>query len=97
MEKIGLAGFLHDVSDEAIASMGEREVSIIANFEKEIVLTMDRIILKKVCMGLLKNAIENTPDEGKIEINAKTQDDEVLIDFYDYGVGVTPQNQKLIF
>ncbi len=96
VEKIPLAEFLHDVCDEAIASMGEREVNIIGNFEKEIVLTMDRTILKKVCMGLLKNAIENTPDEGKIEINAKTQDDEVLIDFHDYGVGITPQNQKLI-
>ena len=47
--------------------------------------------------GPPKKRIENTPDEGKIEINAKTQDDEVLIDFHDYGVGITPQNQKLIF
>jgi signal transduction histidine kinase len=36
-------------------------------------------------------------DEGIIEINARLEDDEICIAFQDYGVGITPQNQKLIF
>jgi len=35
---------------------------------------MNKNILKKVCGGLLKNAIENTPDEGKVEVNAKVEE-----------------------
>ena len=64
--------------------------------EKNIILNMDRDILKKVCSGILKNAIENTPDEGEIEITARSEDGEIRIDFHDYGVGITPQNQKMI-
>ena len=30
---------------------------------------MFKLRQKNVCIGLLKNAIENTPDEGKIEVN----------------------------
>jgi signal transduction histidine kinase len=97
MERILLDEFLNDVCDETILSVLGRDLKIIRNFEKEIVLNMDRNILRKVCSGLLKNAIENTPDGGEIEINAKSGDNEIRIDFHDYGIGITSQNQKMIF
>jgi signal transduction histidine kinase len=97
MEKIHVDEFLHDVCDEAISLMPGRDLKIIRNFEKEAVLNMDRDILRKVCSGLLKNAIENTPDEGDIEINVTSSGGEVHIDFHDYGIGITPENQRMIF
>ena len=97
IETIPLEEFLHDVCNKAISSIGGRNLKIIRNFQKEIVLDMDRNILYKLCGGILKNAIENTPDEGIIEINARSEDDEICIAFQDYGVGITPQNQNLIF
>ena len=96
-EPILLDEFLHDVCDGAISSMQGRDLKIIRSFEKDIVLEMDRNIIKKVFEGLLKNAIENTPDEGKIEISAGSGDHETRIDFHDYGVGITSQNQDMIF
>ena len=97
MEKIPLNEFLDDLYTEAISSMQGRDLTIIRNFEKEILITMDRTILEKVFLGLIKNAIENTPDEGKIEITVTPKDGEIWIDIHDYGVGITPQNQKMIF
>jgi signal transduction histidine kinase len=97
MEKILLDEFLDNLCDETILSAPSRELKITRNLENEIVLNMDRNVLRKVCGGLLKNAIENTPDGGEIVINTKSADTVIRIDFYDRGVGVTPQNQKLIF
>lgn len=97
MEKILVDEFLHDVCDETISTMPGRNLSMRRNFEKEVILNMDRDILKKVCSGLLKNAIESTPDEGDIEINVKSGKDEVQIDFHDYGIGITSENQRMIF
>ena len=97
MEKIQLDEFLNNMCDEAISSMKGRDLKIIRNFEKKIILNMDRNILNKTCSALLRNAIENVPDEGKIEITTKFGDNEIRIDFLDYGVGITPQNQKMIF
>ncbi len=54
-------------------------------------------MLKKVCIGLLRNAIEATPDDGMISVAAKLQSDNILIQFQDWGVGITEENQKNIF
>jgi len=97
METILLNDFLDDICNEAITSMKGRDVRIIRDFEKGIFITMDKTILKKVFLGLLKNAIENTPDEGKIEITIQSEDNKIRIDIHDYGVGITSENQKMIF
>lgn len=96
-ERIGLTEFLDDVCDEAVSIAEERQLEIVRNFEGDIALTMDRSILRKACRGLLKNAIENTPDEGKIEIKTRANDYEVFIDVRDYGIGISEHNQNMIF
>jgi signal transduction histidine kinase len=46
---------------------------------------------------LLKNAIENTPDEGRVEIVVKSKGEGTLLEVRDFGVGLTPENQIRIF
>jgi signal transduction histidine kinase len=77
--------------------MKERQLEIVEKFEKEPCVEMDPKVLKKVCDGFLKNAIENTPDEGKIEIELKAEGNLAKLHFRDFGMGITPENQKLIF
>ena len=96
-ERIALADFMNAVCDEVVAAMGGREVDIVRDLEKDLHLYMDRDVLRKVCLGLLKNAVENTPDQGKIEISSRSGDHSIEIDFRDYGVGISPENQKMIF
>jgi signal transduction histidine kinase len=96
-EEIRIDEFLQDVYDRAISSMGERELEILRKFDSGLCLFMSRNVLEKISTGLLKNAIENTPDEGTIEIIAREENDEIEIAFHDYGVGITPQNQQMIF
>jgi len=54
-------------------------------------------VLQKVVDGLMKNAIENTPDEGKIVVFTKKSKGHVELVVKDYGVGITEENQRLIF
>jgi len=96
-EKTVLNELLNDISNEAISSMHGRDLEIIRDFGKGHVVNTDEKVLRKVFGGLLKNAIENTPDEGKIELSIRCTDHEICIDFRDYGLGISPQNQKLIF
>jgi len=53
--------------------------------------------LRKTFDGLLKNAIENTPDEGKIEIAVRPEKKGTVLEIRDFGVGITPENQTRIF
>jgi signal transduction histidine kinase len=98
-EHIVLDIFLNNLCDEATIFMKDRDLEIVRNFEKGIVINVDRNILKKVCAGLLKNAVENTPDEGRIEVSTHfgSNGNGSRIDFRDFGVGISQENQKMIF
>jgi PAS domain S-box-containing protein len=96
-EVIQLDTLLNEVRTEATQWMKEREVEIVEGFETGIWVEMNRKALKKVCRGFLRNAIENTPDEGKIEIKVTSEEGLARIDFQDFGIGITSENQKLIF
>ena len=96
-ETILLDAFISQVGQDARLSMKNRELDIVEKVESRISVEMDPKILKKVCEGFLKNAIENTPDEGRIEIELTAKDHLARLDFRDFGIGITPENQKLIF
>jgi len=53
--------------------------------------------LKKTFDGLFKNAIENTPDEGKVQVVVKPRGEGTLLEVRDFGVGITRENQTRIF
>ncbi len=97
MEELRLDEYLDELCDEGIRSLEGRDLTVNVNIEKGINLTMDRGILCKSFLGLFKNAAENTPDEGKIDITAFLKDGDRRIEVRDYGVGITEENQKLIF
>ncbi|MCF8146099.1 MAG: GAF domain-containing sensor histidine kinase [Deltaproteobacteria bacterium] len=96
-ERTELCELLNVISNEAISAIQERDLEIITDLEKGHVLNADERVLRKVFEGLLKNAIENTPDEGRIEMGLNCTDHEICVYIRDYGVGISPQNQKLIF
>jgi signal transduction histidine kinase len=60
-------------------------------------VVMDPAILGNILAGLLKNAVENTPDEGTIRILSERKDDRILLKVQDFGIGITEENQKSIF
>jgi signal transduction histidine kinase len=60
-------------------------------------ITIPTEALEKIFDGLLKNAVENTPDEGRVEVVVKSRAEGALLQVRDYGVGITPENQVRIF
>jgi len=53
--------------------------------------------LQKIIDGLIKNAIENTPDVGKIEVVVQKKGEGAELEVRDFGVGITEENQTRIF
>ncbi|MEN8210390.1 MAG: PAS domain S-box protein [Thermodesulfobacteriota bacterium] len=54
-------------------------------------------ILNKMITGLIKNAIENTPDKGKINIAVELKGSGIELCVHDFGVGIVKDDQKRIF
>jgi PAS domain S-box-containing protein len=53
--------------------------------------------LEKVVNGLVKNAVENTPDGGKIEVRVHEKKKGTELVVRDFGVGITAENRRRIF
>jgi signal transduction histidine kinase len=54
-------------------------------------------VAQKIVDGVVKNAIENTPDEGKITVEVGPRGKGVRFVVRDEGVGITEENQRRIF
>jgi signal transduction histidine kinase len=69
----------------------------VEEFEKAPPVLMPSDTLQKVVDGLIRNAIENTPDEGKVELFVRQKGKGALIVVHDYGVGIVKEAQRRIF
>jgi len=54
-------------------------------------------VLDKIVTGLVRNAVEYTPDGGKITVSATTGNHGPKLTVTDTGIGITAENQQLIF
>jgi signal transduction histidine kinase len=64
---------------------------------RDYAVCMDPRIIEDILEGLLKNAIENTPDEGMIRILVEQMEPRLLLKVQDFGIGITEENQRYIF
>ena len=96
-EWVDVTRLVDDVCDRAAAELGNRPLEIARDVEGGLQVFLDMDALRKACEGILRNAIENTPDHGAIEVSARKEQEVVKIEIRDYGVGITAENQQLIF
>jgi PAS domain S-box-containing protein len=83
--------------DQLQSKFAHRDLEIIRRFEPTPPINMASEPLMKVIDGLVKNAVENTPDGGRIEISVENDPKGVRFTVHDYGVGIDPEAQKRIF
>lgn len=75
-----------------------RHIDIQISIEEDLPqLRLPGEILNKMIGGMIKNAVENTPDSGKINISIQKKDAGVLFSVHDFGVGIEKDAQKRIF
>jgi PAS domain S-box-containing protein len=61
--------------------------------QNDLFIIIDPFILREVAEALIKNAIENTPDGGLIEVSAGQSNTDILLRVTDTGIGITEENQ----
>ena len=96
-EKIVLDEFVRERLEDLKPLFSQRQVEIINSLESTPHICMPRDPLQKIIDGLIKNAIENTPDVGKIEVGVQKKGEGAELEVRDFGVGITEENQTRIF
>lgn len=74
-----------------------RQCRLVLNLEPASPIEIPPEVLEKVVTGLVRNAVENTPDQGRIEIGLNDAAEGPVLTVRDFGVGVTAEQRQLLF
>lgn len=76
----------------------KKNIALVAEIDPAIpILSQDSSKLQQILSNLLSNAIKFTPEGGQIKVICRADRGHVVISVIDNGVGIAPQDQKLIF
>jgi signal transduction histidine kinase len=79
------------------SAFGHRNLALTTHFSPVPQIWLPEEVFQKVFDGLLRNAIEATPDGGAIKVVVEPKGEGVNLRIEDRGVGITAENQKRIF
>ncbi len=95
-EFISLNGFLKDLIEDAkiLTDLKKQELTY---FGEEISLYGDKELLYRLFLNIMKNSVEYTPEEGKIEVCLKREENYAKIEIKDSGIGIPESELPHIF
>jgi len=96
-ERINLHAFTEAVLESVKRQAIHRDIQFQMDGEKDLHLLIDPKILEETLVGLLKNAVENTPDEGLIRVTMEKKAGWIQLKVIDFGMGITKENQRHLF
>jgi signal transduction histidine kinase/putative methionine-R-sulfoxide reductase with GAF domain len=60
-------------------------------------ITADERKFKQILLNLLSNAVKFTPDNGRIDITARREENDVAVAVHDTGIGIAVEDQAAVF
>ena len=95
-QSIDLYTFIVSVVERMKGKMARRNLDIQVDGSPDLFISIDPKILRDIAEGLIKNAIENTPDGGMIRIGLEQKDDRIALSVTDTGIGITEENKRYL-
>jgi CheY-like chemotaxis protein/anti-sigma regulatory factor (Ser/Thr protein kinase) len=92
-----MRGCLSIIRETAIKRGLALELEITDDLSQGNNIRADEVRLKQIIMNLLSNAAKFTPSGGVIHLEARKQENEILISVSDSGIGIKPQDKERIF
>ncbi|MCD6089303.1 GHKL domain-containing protein, partial [Candidatus Bathyarchaeota archaeon] len=90
---------LHDLIEDVISSIDiPKNIRVVLDIKKSLSkMLVDPVMMKRVFINLIKNAIEAMPEGGEIKISMSIENNHALITFEDTGIGIPEDKIKEIF
>ena len=85
------------VTGRAQQRSSHRDINLTSMLEENIHIRIAPDALENAVMGLIKNAVENTPDGGEVQISLRREKGGVIVEVRDTGIGITTESRHQIF
>jgi PAS domain S-box-containing protein len=96
-QKIQLEHFVRQSVETLRPHFAHRQCLLTTRFEKTSPIMIPPEVLSKIVTGLIRNAVENTPDGSRIEVSVRDAGEGPEFEVKDFGVGITEEKRHLIF
>jgi len=97
-EALALVNITDKISDLFLEQLKAKNISFSVNIPNDCQeILADRSQIERVFINLVGNALKFTPQNGKIDINAKRSNQTIQIDVIDTGFGIPENAQESIF
>jgi signal transduction histidine kinase len=96
-ERISLSRFADEYVKILRPKFAHRRIGLEVSLEDTDPIFVPADVLGKVLEGLIRNAVENTPDGGEVRVAVRPGKTGPELEIRDTGIGITAENQKLIF
>ncbi len=97
VQDVNIGNLIRKITELAERLSSHRDIILSTLLEEDIHIRIVPDSLEKAVMGLIKNAIENTPDGGEVLISLRRDRDKAIVEVKDTGIGITPESRKQIF
>ncbi len=89
--------FVEKMMNQLRPAFSHRGVDVEFHADKTESIRIPATVFTKIVRGLVRNAVENTPDNSRVVVSVRngTKGPEFVVQ--DFGVGITEENQRLIF
>jgi PAS domain S-box-containing protein len=95
-EEINLARFADEYVKLLRSKFAHRRLALEIVLEDTAPILVPGDVLGKVIEGLIRNAVENTPDGGEVTVAVRAGKTGPELEIRDSGIGISAENQKLI-
>jgi signal transduction histidine kinase len=96
-EEIRLGQFIKEKVQALRPRFAHRQCSVKTRISGGHLIWIPPDVLGKIVEGLVRNAVENTPDGGQILVSVKKGKNGPELEVKDTGIGISEENQRLIF
>ncbi len=97
-DSVNLNDFLKGLCSSVQKMADDKRVNLAVEVEPAVSsIVADRDKLEKILLNLVFNAIKFTPSNGRVDIRAKKEGDEVVIRVVDTGMGIAEENVPYLF
>ena len=93
-EALAIGSLTHEIVKEAREGAERRSVTLLAAAEADFSIRIDEDAFRKALGALIKNAIEATPDGGRVDITVRLRGDRVEVAVKDSGIGITEESLR---
>ena len=94
---VDLVAFFREVVDELQSTVGNKYNLTFTSLCDCRQLYLDEKLLRQILSNLLSNAIKYSPDGGNVQVRLTCEDNKVMFQVQDQGIGIPTEHQQNLF